>query len=363
MSEEHHSDSIHLSLSELAWASFLILVLIFAISQNDVRVKDKEQKILISQYADLLKNSSLLLEQIKAKGKTLEEEYADLNHSIEELNKERESLIAQCNDLKKQLLDAQEQNKADVKSLREEILALKEKNAALEIDNKTQKEKVAALEADRMALEEKVTALEVNNSDLKKQIDIYKKYYVVIGRDMIDIKGGLDKVVCVVDCSASMTFLSTKRWSETQRRIKAWISYLDIKELALITYNKTATVHTKDFLDIGKREPNEINENIKQILKYLESVIPQSSSNTYEALERAYEFKPDTIILFTNGSPSRNTKSGIDESEMNRIIEDLIKKHQDIPVNIVGIGDYFNDKTGTYFRKITELTRGSFIGR
>jgi len=154
-----------------------------------------------------------------------------------------------------------------------------------------------------------------------------------------------------------------RRWVGTRDTIEVWISNLDIKKLALITYNDEATVRTKGYLDVETKQVGDSNDNLKNIIDYLKKTTPQSYSNTYDALEKAYKLEPKTIILFTDGAPNRDEKSGIDTGEMDRIIDNLIKEHRDVPVNIIGLGNYFDKDIGKYFRKVTSLTGGTFIGR
>jgi hypothetical protein len=107
------------------------------------------------------------------------------------------------------------------------------------------------------------------------------------------------------------------------------------------------------------RDPQNAEENRQKILATLKDVQPAGYTNTLAALEKAYSYTGiDTIILFTDGEPHM-----IGMPDINERIYRLCRQHTDIPINAVGLGDYFRPKFSNFLIKIAQETRGTFLGR
>lgn len=385
---ERHSEPLDLSLSELVWIALMVLLLIFGFSQNKARKEYEDQRAEILRLTtdnDRLKRENKVftdgektLRQEINKDKNLQDENTTLQEHINALVSEKaqlqeryevlKQLLARGNNSKAKILDNLEKEKIICKNLMASNLELEKKVSALN-------DRITRLENENQSLQalwddskERLTDTKDENKDLnaqikklKESIEDMQKEFLLLSRDMIDIKGKLNRVICIVDCSSSM--VSNENWDVTKKLIKTWISHLDIKELMLITYNETVVLHTDTFLDVAKDHPGQLNENLQNVVSYLDKIIPQSYSDTYSALEEAYKHAPDTIFLFTDGAPNRHRDGIVDEHEMQRIITGLIEEHRGIPINIIGFGNYFDERIGNYFTKVIELTDGTFIGR
>jgi predicted nucleic acid-binding Zn-ribbon protein len=329
------------------------------------------------------------LQQEKDKNRDLTAKNAELNEEIAALKTENEKLKTDKSSLEERLQTLMAENKSlqkdrdswrnkyaalealsnrnidDVQKVVEGLMAkLEDANTRigdLEASNAELRKKLDAFEQDQTAkvLQEQVDALKKEKDELEVSIRELRKESGRVSRDMIDIKGTLEKVVCIVDCSSSMLY--EKKWDVTKKIIGTWISHLPIQKLLLITYNNEVAVYKDDYIDVD--DPN-----LLACLTYLEKdVRPQGYSDTYSALKKAYDYHPDTIILFTDGSPNRTDKTSkkdVDLKQM-KMIEELVAKEENrkIPINIIGFGDYFSQSIGNHIRRVTDLTEGTFIGR
>jgi hypothetical protein len=70
----------------------------------------------------------------------------------------------------------------------------------------------------------------------------------------------------------------------------------------------------------------------------------------------------DTIILFTDGEPNSPTGRDQFEPEMTELIYDLCRQYS-VPVNAVGLGDYFKPELSRFLLTVSQETGGSFVGR
>ncbi len=381
MSSDRHSEALHLSLSELVWTALMVLILVFAVCQNEARKTQKEMQATMGAQAariatlegeterfnkekaewerskkeqrakdDLAKDLDAEKKkntELQTANETLQGEKRGLETRVKTLEGDKRDLLNKCGDLERRIAkipqdinDAVTQAVATEKSQSDEaIKELEQKHAAIVKE-----------------LEEKYDVL---FEDLEKQ-------YLIVSKDMIDIKGKLEQVVCIVDCSSSMVY--EEKWDLTKKLIGTWMSHLPIQKLMLITYNKDVTLYKDGYINLAQgRKRGSDNPNLTGCVRYLEQVKPQGFSDTYNALKKAYEYDPDTIILFTDGSPNRTdtgSKKSEDEKEMKKI-EELVglEENRKIPINIIGFGDYFSPAVGNHIRRVTDLTEGTFLGR
>jgi hypothetical protein len=54
---------------------------------------------------------------------------------------------------------------------------------------------------------------------------------------------------------------------------------------------------------------------------------------------------------------------GRSSEELIATVRELVRKHRHIPVNVVGIGEYFEKSFADFLRDIANTTGGEFIGR
>lgn len=185
-------------------------------------------------------------------------------------------------------------------------------------------------------------------------------------KELLGLKGQMNNVVFVIDVSASMN--DGHRWASAKETIKAWIQYLPIEKCAVLCFNQSIiafpTGETPQTIDVADTSSGRANR--KLIGQFLEQQEPAGFTDTPKALRKAYELKEaDTIILFTDGRPALKKETHIDR-ELEKKTYDLIKDEQSRrrrPINVVGIGNYFDPEFGEYLSKIATNTGGCFIGR
>ena len=194
-----------------------------------------------------------------------------------------------------------------------------------------------------------------------------------IRRELLSLKGGaaggsLSNVVVLLDRSSSMEAEKGRRWRDATNVVNTWLSYLPIKNCVLVTFNDQCRVFPTDgsWLRI-----NETNRNT--LVAQLDGLEPEGFTDTLAALQTAYRYtNVDTIILFTDGKPERAPRNGSrQESIGGRGSKEMIKdihllctnRVQIIPVNTVGLGDYFSPDLAGFLRQVANETKGTFIGR
>ena len=85
---------------------------------------------------------------------------------------------------------------------------------------------------------------------------------------------------------------------------------------------------------------------------------PEGETNTPEAFQLAYQSYPDvdTILLFTDGRPELRGRS---PENMREQVLTLCKAHPNVPVNAVGLGDYFDKDLSGFLLEIARATNGA----
>jgi hypothetical protein len=66
--------------------------------------------------------------------------------------------------------------------------------------------------------------------------------------------------------------------------------------------------------------------------------------------------------LFTDGAPN-DGHSAVFDPKIAEQIYTLCKAHPDVPINAVGLGDYFKPELSQFLLRIAETTGGTFLGR
>jgi uncharacterized protein with von Willebrand factor type A (vWA) domain len=159
-----------------------------------------------------------------------------------------------------------------------------------------------------------------------------------------------------------------RRWREATNVVNTWLSYLPIKNCVLVTFNDQCRVFPTDG---SWFRINETNRNT--LVAQLNGLKPEGFTDTLAALQTAYRYtNVDTIILFTDGKPERAPRDGSRQESMGgrgsrEMIKDIhllcTNRVHIIPINTVGLGDYFNPDLAGFLRQLSDETKGTFIGR
>jgi hypothetical protein len=211
------------------------------------------------------------------------------------------------------------------------------------------------------------------NIALQKNEEVARTKGQAAATEVLGFKGKFSHVVFVIDISHSMTHISDpkrpgfkndkydpKRWDKTKREIVSWANHLPMETLRLVFFHSKVFEHPGGgkFYSMKDMDRGEAVSALKDLLDRLK---PTSQTNTLAALQAAYSYPGiDTIVLFTDGSP---LVEGTSSSDLVARVHRLVEQHQGIPVNVVGIGEYFERSFADFLRGIAGTTGGEFIGR
>jgi hypothetical protein len=98
-----------------------------------------------------------------------------------------------------------------------------------------------------------------------------------------------------------------------------------------------------------------------ELLRKLQSVQPGGWTDTLLAFQKAYEYDVDTILLLSDGAPSKVATGAFQDSLAQQIYQ-LCREHPNIPVNAIGLGNYFDQEMSTFLRTVASITGGAFRG-
>ena len=222
----------------------------------------------------------------------------------------------------------------------------REHAAVLELTTELAKSK----DAGAMALRNNTATIQ-KAAELSKRLDEYDRAQGTIRQDLLGIKGKLDRVVFVFDCSSSMK--RGNRWEDGLQTMRSWLELLPVRNAAAIVFNDdvTALPEPPQLLSMAKKENRDV------LMGMLAAQKAEGETNTSAALKRAYEYEPiDAIILFTDGRPN-------EPSATKSLVTEMALKYPHTRVHTVGLGDYFDSDFGKLLLEISRLTGGTFVGK
>ena len=201
----------------------------------------------------------------------------------------------------------------------------------------------------------------IKERDALRRLSIYPPYDVpVLKQQITGLKGKLGHVALIVDRSGSMA--EGGRWESARSIIRTWLEDLPIEHAVLIYFNDTVDTYPKNLKYLDMMGPQN-KQNRAKLLGQFDLIKPKGNTNTLDAIIKAYEYADiDTIILFTDGFPDKGLNHFDDK--MAEEIYALCRDHgHKIPINTVGLGNYFSNKLGAFLRRLPTETGGNFIGR
>jgi len=344
----------------------------------DLTAKLKER---LQHLDDLKKERDLLDEKAKALNDRvvrLEQQLGDSEESLDEIKKSSQT---EMESLKSLLARALERHKADqavsakdlqnTRTLAQEADA-KAKEATERAEDYLSRLQRAAdyvkgINENKQMLQLQIDALKVQLAnaldDLKEtqqQVSQSRSREKSINRELVGLRGDLRRVAILFDSSGSMT--QGGRWEEVQRIASTWLDHLDVDECVLIVFSSDATAFPADGSMIRVSGPDRDANRIR-LMTQLRSVKPSGWTNTLAAMQKAYAYENlDTIILFSDGAPTYE-----DQNKFNAVaakqIYTLCQRHANIPVNAIGLGNYFDEELSTFLRNVARITGGTFLGR
>jgi parvulin-like peptidyl-prolyl isomerase len=315
---------------------------------------DDLKKQMGNDATKLARRVSELEEEKKISSATV----AELRAEIEQLNKKLENEFANNQQINSQLRS----EKAELwRKYEAATTTIEELQGAIEALKTASKEFKAQTEAASEAKKERIKVL-------SEQVKAAK-----INPELLGLQGKCERVAFICDASGSMLMGNHKddaqspqardRWEGVFRTLSRWIGHLAVQEAVLIVYNDGARAFKKNGREVvSLKEGVEGDQSRKDMIAFLRETKPDFGTNTRAALELAYSYSPDSIILFTDGAPNNGKGSTIDPDEVKRIHE-LCTQHPLIPINVIGVGDYYEAKLAEFFNQLKKDTNGSFIGQ
>lgn len=183
---------------------------------------------------------------------------------------------------------------------------------------------------------------------------------IQVRKEIVGLKGPLKRVVMLFDISGSMSNQRSGqgRWELARNIVATWLDHLPFDEVALILFNDDIRIFPEDGTLINVRGTEGKAARMK-ILDRINRVEPSGDTDTFAALERAYRYpNVDTIIFFTDGKPYVKGFPDIKEK-----IYQLCRDHRHIPVNAVGLGNYFEGHIANFLLRVAHETGGTFLVR
>ncbi len=96
-------------------------------------------------------------------------------------------------------------------------------------------------------------------------------------------------------------------------------------------------------------------------MRELEAIQPGGWTDTLAAFQKAYDYDVDTILLLSDGAPSK-LASGAYQDALAQQIYQLCRQHAEVPVNTIGLGNYFDQEMSAFLRTVANITGGEFRG-
>jgi len=335
----------------------------------------QQTKDLTTQASTLAKEKTTLNDELAKLGTRL----ADKITALKDVETQRERLEKQADELDTIVASLQAKlNAAGIDLLAMQKLSEQEKALAAAqlkaLEAKAVSESVKAEDylARLRRAAELFKGLQTEKRELTTQLtDAEKKFQqqllveTRINRELVGINGALNRVAVLFDASGSMKEAGNgggDRWQAAQKIARTWLQHLDVDECVLIVYSSDVRTFPVDGTLANVRGEN--GEAARQaLLEHLTGVEPKGWTNTLEAMRRAYSYEGiDSMILFSDGAPTNPNLGRFDQGVANEIYA-LCRKHEKIPVNTVGLGNYFDENLGTFLRTVARITGGTFLGR
>jgi len=191
--------------------------------------------------------------------------------------------------------------------------------------------------------------------------------------DVLGFKGRFENVVFIIDISHSMTHVKDpermgyknakfrpERWNRVKKEIITWASNLRMKTLRVVLFHSDVMEYPGNGGFYGMEGVDRA-ASVATLRALLEKEKPDLRTNTLGAFEAAYTYpNVDTMILFTDGHP---LVEGRKVDDVIADVQKLVRQRANIPVNVVGIGEYFEKSFADFLRDIADATSGEFIGR
>lgn len=302
-----------------------------------------------------------LMEALQAEARKAQQERDAANREFNSIREERDSArrrmeAAQAEAQK--TLRERDRLAAELKEQQEKLA-----RAAAEVERfREAKEKLKLLTGEVERLEEKNRVQAQAAEKARVEAELAADKVKGVHQELLGLKSRkpdrLGKVAVLVDTSGSMDNKSaggSSRWKLTRDTIRVWLEHLAADEVVLIRFHSRAEKpRAFKVADAAAR---------KQVADEINSWRPEGQTATHDALATAYAFEDiDAVLLFTDGDPTAEIEGRKTGREA---IYELVNKHRErrVPINVVGVGQYFDKDFSAVLLELARLSDGSFQGR
>jgi septal ring factor EnvC (AmiA/AmiB activator) len=203
----------------------------------------------------------------------------------------------------------------------------------------------------------------MSEAQLEHQVQLLKEAHN--NRMLVGLTGRLDRVAILFDASGSMrqatAGAASDRWAEAQAIAATWLQHLNIQQCVLIVFSNDVRTFPDDgtLADLRGKAGTKNRDNL---LQHLKAVNPGGWTNTYAALSKAYEYDVDSILLFSDGAPSKSISGHFDSALAEQIYQ-LCRQRSNVPIHTIGLGNYFDQNMSTFLQSVAKITGGTFRGQ
>ncbi len=334
------------------------------------------QRASLAEDRDTLSTANLSLrERLEAISSRLEEKIA----ALEQIEEERNRLKAQADELsaivatlqqkmrelninltntREQAADLSASSDERIRQLETELATRDKKADDYLADLKRATALFQSLKAEKQELEHTLTVVEA-----RRQQELLEE--IRNNRELVGLKGKLDRVAIVFDASGSMKLAAgdgtRDRWAEAQTIVANWLQHLNVQQCVLIVFsNEVRTFPKNGSLADLRGEDGKLRR--QALLQHLRAISPNGWTDTLQALQKAYDYDVDAILLYTDGAPSKDVSGRFDAALAQQIYQ-LCAQHKNIPVHTIGLGNYFDQDMSTFLLSVANITGGSFRGQ
>lgn len=327
-----------------------------------------EKTALARDKATLNERLAALASDLESKLQAIagvEKQRAELQQQTENLNKIVTSLQAKMKLKDEDLANMKAARDNQVASLEKQVTTEQGKSEQYLAQLKRATEMFQGLQVTEKQLQGQVSNLQGELSAAKTQHQNELTLQTRVNRELVGLAGPLKRVAILFDASGSMRQQGTgqgNRWADAQEIALTWLTHLDVDEVVLIVFSSDIKTFPADGSFASVRgQAGEFKR--AELLAELRKVQPNGWTNTMDALKTAYGYDQlDTIILLSDGAPT-NVNSGTFDAEIANQIYTLVREHPDVPINTIGLGNYFDKNLSTFLRTVARVTGGTFRGR
>lgn len=337
---------------------------------------DSQVKTLKTDKQDLEVEKKSLSERMAALATQLEarlKNLADLENERDRLKGQADKLDAIVLTLEKKLADSGTEITALAAKAGETEAEYQKRIATLEKAAGDETKRAEDYLARLRRAADLFQGLKKSNSTLEQRLDGAEKRYqrqltleTTVNRKLVGLNGELKRVAILFDASGSMKQKDEDavgdRWQDAQGIASTWLGHLDVDECVLIVFSSDVRTFPVDGT-MTKIQGPDGEANRAKLMQQLKSVEPEGWTNTLDALKKAYSYKGvDTVLLFSDGAPTFANSGRFDPNVAEQIYA-LCRKYPDVPVNTVGLGNYFDKNLSTFLRTVANVSGGTFRGR